>query len=222
MKRSDANLFARHKSRTLNSTANKLPSLQHVPSITSGRVQFSSVAQSCSTLRPHELQHARPPYPSPTAGVYPNPCPLSRWCHPTISSSVIPFSSCLQSFPAAGSFPRSQLFASGGQIIGVSASATILPKNTQDWSPVGWTGWISLQSKGLWRVFSNTRSSPTPVFSNTNKSINFSALNFLYSPTLTSSGPNSTYTFTTSWVVFPPQTSKILSYTIISSYLEQD
>ena len=91
-----------------------------------------------------------------TPGVYPNSSPLSRWCHPTISSSVVPFSSCLQSFPASGSFPMSQLFASGGRSIGVSASTSVLPMNTQDWSPVGWTGWTSLHSKGLSRVFSNT------------------------------------------------------------------
>ena len=108
------------------------------------------------SLRSHELQHARPPCPSPTPGVYPNSCPLSRWCHPTISSKVIYFSSCPQSFPASESFPMSQLFASGGQNIGVSASTSVLPKNTQDWSPLRWTGWISLQSKGLLRVFSNT------------------------------------------------------------------
>ena len=119
-------------------------------------VQFSSVAQSCPTLWPHGLQHARPPCPSPTRGVYSNSCPSSRWCHPTISSSVVPFSSCLQSFPASGSFPMSQLFISGGQRIGVSASASVLPVNIQDWFPLGWTGWISLQSKGLSRVFSNT------------------------------------------------------------------
>ena len=108
------------------------------------------------SLWPHGLQHARPPCPSPTPGVHPNSCPSSRWCHPTISSSVIPFSSCPQSFPASGSFQMSQLFASGGQSIGVSASTSVLPMNTQDWSPLGWTGWISLQSKGLSRVFSNT------------------------------------------------------------------
>ena len=118
--------------------------------------QFSSVAQSCPTLQPHGLQHARPSYPSPTSGVDSNSCPLSRWCHATISSSVIPFSSCLQSFPASGSFQMSQLFESGGQSVGVSASTSVLPMNTQDWSPLGWTGWISLQSKGLSRVFSNT------------------------------------------------------------------
>ena len=109
------------------------------------------------SLRPHELQHTRPPCPSPTPGVYPNSCPLCRWCHPAISSSVVPFSSCLQSSPASESFPISQLFATGGQGIGGSASASVLPMNTQDWSPLGWTGWISLQSKGLSRVFSNTR-----------------------------------------------------------------
>ena len=111
-------------------------------------VQFSHSVVSDS-LWPHELQHARPPCPSPTPGVYPNSCPLSRWCHPTISSSVIPFSSCPQSFSASGSFLMSQLFASGGQSIGISASTSILPMNTQDWSPLGWTGWISWQFKGL-------------------------------------------------------------------------
>ena len=122
--------------------------------------QLSSVQFSCSalsdSLRPHKPHHARPPCPSPIPGVYPNSCPLSRWCHPTISSSVVPFSSCPQSFPASGSFQISQLFTSGGQSIGVSASASVLPMNTKDWSPLGWTGWISLQSKGLSRVFSNT------------------------------------------------------------------
>ena len=119
-----------------------------------------SVQLSCSvmsdSLQPHELQHTRPPCPSPTPGVHPNPCPLSQWCHPTISFSVVPFSSCLQSFPASGFFQMSQFFTSGGQSIGVSASTSVLPVNTQDWSPLGWTGWISLQSKGLSRVFSNT------------------------------------------------------------------
>ena len=123
-------------------------------------IQFSSVQFSRSvmsdSLQPHELQHARPPCPSPTPGAYPNSCPLSRWCHLAISSSVIPFSSCHQSLPGSGSFPVSQLFAWGGQSIGVSASVSVLPMNTQDWSPLGWTGWISLQSKGLSRVFSNT------------------------------------------------------------------
>ena len=109
-----------------------------------------------NSLRPHESQHSRPPCPSPTPRVHPNPCPSSRWCHPAISSSVVPFSSCCQSFPASGSFPMSQLFASGHQSIGVSASTLVLPMNTQDWSPLGWPGWTSLQSKGLSRVFSNT------------------------------------------------------------------
>ena len=118
-------------------------------------VQFSRSVMSDS-LRPHEPQHARPPCPSPAPGVHTNPCPLSQWCHPTISSSVIPFSSCPQSLPASGSFQMSQLFASGGQSIGVSVSTSVLPMNTQDSSPLGWTGWISLQSKGLSRVFSNT------------------------------------------------------------------
>ena len=118
-------------------------------------VQFSHSVVSDS-LWPHESQHTRPPCPSPTPGVYSNSCPASRWCHPAISSSVIPSSSCLQSFPASWSFPMSQFFASDGQSIGVSASASVLPMNTQDWSPLGWTGWISSQSKGLSRVFSNT------------------------------------------------------------------
>ena len=117
-------------------------------------VQFSRSVVS-SSLQPHGLQHARPPYSSPTPGVYLNSCPLRQWCHLTISSSVVPFSSCSQSFPASGSFQMSQLFASGGQSIGVSASASVLPVNTQDWFPLVWTGWISLQSKGLSRVFFN-------------------------------------------------------------------
>ena len=117
-------------------------------------VQFSCSVVSDS-LRPHEPQHTRHPCPSPTPGVHPNPCPLSWWYHPTISSSVIPFSSCSQSFPASGSFQMSQLFASGGQSIGVSASTSVLPMNTQDWSSE-WTGWISSQCKGCSRVFSNT------------------------------------------------------------------
>ena len=108
------------------------------------------------SLRPHGLQLPRLPCPSPTPRAGSNSCPSCQWCHPTISSSVIPFSSHLQSFPASGSFPMSQFFASGGQSIGVSASASVLPMNTQDWSPLGWTGWISLQSKGLSIVFSNT------------------------------------------------------------------
>jgi len=123
-------------------------------------IQFSSVQLFSSvmsaSLQPHEPQHARPPYLSPTPRVYPNSCSLSQWCHPTISSSVIPFSSCLQSFPASGPFQMSQLFESGGQNIGFSVSTSVLPMNIQDLSPLGWTGWISLQSKGLSRVFSNT------------------------------------------------------------------
>ena len=118
-------------------------------------VQFSPSVVS-NSLRPHELQHTRPPCPSPTLRVYSNSCPLNRWCHPTISSSVIPFSSCPQSFPSSGSFSMSQLFTSGGQSIGVSALTSVLPMTTQDWFPLGWTSWISLQSKGLSRVFSNT------------------------------------------------------------------
>ena len=123
-------------------------------------VQFSRSVMS-NSLWPHELKHARPPCPSPTPRVYANSCPLSQWCYPTVSSSVIPFSSCPQSFPASGSSQMSQ-FASGGvwslklQNIGVSASTSVLPMNTQDWSPLGWTGWVCLQSKGLSRVFSNT------------------------------------------------------------------
>ena len=119
--------------------------------ISGSSVQFSHSVAS-NSLQPHGLQHARPSCPSPTPGVYSNSCPLSRWCHPTISSSVVPFSSCPQSFPTLGSFQMSQFFASGGQSIGVSASASVLPMNIQDWFPLGWTGWISLQSKGLWRV----------------------------------------------------------------------
>ena len=121
---------------------------------------FNNILFSCSvvsnSLRPHGLQHARLPCPSPSPRACSNSCPLSRWCHPTISSSVVPFSSCLQSFPASGSFLMSWLFISGGQSIGASASALVLPMNIQDWFPLGWTGWTSLQSKGLSRVFSNT------------------------------------------------------------------
>ena len=130
--------------------------------------QFSSVAQSCPTLQPHGLQHTRSPCPSPTPGVYSNSSPLSWWCHPTISSSVIPFSSYLQSFPASGSFEMSQFFTSGGRRIGVSASESVLPMNIQDRFPLEWTAWIQESS---WTQF---------------KSIDSSALSFLYSPTLTS------------------------------------
>ena len=121
--------------------------------IQSVQFSFSVVPDS---LQSHELQHTRPPCPSPTPGVHSNSCPLSQWCHPAISSSIVPFSSCPRSLPASESFPMSQLFASGGQSIGVSALASVLPTNTQDWSPLGWTVWTSLQSKGLSRVFSNT------------------------------------------------------------------
>ena len=119
------------------------------------RFQFSRSVMSDS-LQPHEAQHTRPPCPSPTPGAHPNSCPSSRWCHPDSSSSVVHFPSCPKSLPAAQSFPMSQLFTWGGQSIGVSALASVLPKNTQDQSPSEWTGWISLQSKGLSRVFSNT------------------------------------------------------------------
>ena len=138
-------------------------------------VQFSRSVVSDS-LRPHESQHTRLPCPSPTSGVHSNSCPSSWWCHPAISSSVVPFSSCPQSLPASESFPMSQLFAWGGQSTGASASASFLPENTQDWSPSEWTGWISLQSKG------HSESPPTPQF----KSINSLLLSFLYSPALTS------------------------------------
>ena len=129
-----------------------------------------------NSLWSHEPQHTRPPCPSPTPRVYPNPCPLSWWCHPAISSSVISFSSRPQSFPASGSLQISQSFESGGQSIGVSASTSVLPMNTQDWFPLGWTGWISLHPRD------SQESSPTPQFRN----INSSALSFLYIPTLTS------------------------------------
>ena len=135
-------------------------------------VQFSLSAMSDS-LRPHGLQHTRPPCPSPTP-VYSNSCPLSLWCHPTISSSVVPFSSCLQSFPASGAFQMSQFFTSWGQSIRVSTSTSVLPMNIWNWFPLGWTGWISLQSRG------SQESYPAPQF----KSINSLGLSLLYSPTL--------------------------------------
>ena len=128
------------------------------------------------SLWPRESQHARPPCPSPTPGVHSNSRPSSQWCHPAISSSVVPVSSCLQSFPASGSFPMSQLFAWGGQSIGVSALASIVPMKTQDWSPLKWTGWVSLQSKGLSRVFSYTTVQMHQFFRD----------QLSYSPTLTS------------------------------------
>ena len=126
-------------------------------------VQFSCSVMSDS-LWPHGLQHARLPCPSPTPRACSNSCPLSRWCHPTISSSAIPFSSCLQSFPASGSFPMSQFFASDDQSIGVSASASVLLMDIQDWFPLGLTGWTSLQSKRLSKVFSNTTVQKHPFF----------------------------------------------------------
>ena len=128
---------------------------EHEESLKRSSVQFSHSVVS-NSLRPHGLQHTRLPCPSPTPRIYPNSCPLSWWCHPTISSSVVPFSSFLQYFLASGSFQMRQFFSSGSQSIGVTASTSVLPMNTQDWSPLGWTGWISLQSKGLSRVFSNT------------------------------------------------------------------
>ena len=136
--------------------------------------QFSHSVMSDS-LQPPGLQHGRLPYPLPTPGAYSNSCQLSRWCHPTVSSSVVPFS-CPQSLPASESFPMSQFFPSGGQSIRGSASASVLPMNIQDWFPLGWTGWISLSPRD------SQESSPTPQF----KSINSSVLSFLYSPTLTS------------------------------------
>ena len=142
-----------------------------------GGISFSSVTQLCPTLCDH-MDCSMPGLPvrHQLLGVYPDSCPLSRWCHPTISSSVIPFSACPQSFPASGSFPVSQLFTSGGQSIGVSASTSVLPMKTQNWSALGWTVWISLQSKGFSSIFS------TPQF----KNVNSLALSFLHSRTLTS------------------------------------
>ena len=129
----------------------------------SSSVQLLSCVQLFAT--PYELQHTRPPCPSPTPGVHSNSCPSSWWCHPASSSSVVPFSSCPQSLPASGSFPMCQLFPWGGHSIGVSASASVLPKNTQDWSPLEWTGWISLLSKEFSRVFSNTTVQKHQLFS---------------------------------------------------------
>ena len=139
-------------------------------------VKFSRSVVSDS-LQPHGLQHARPPCPTPIPGVYSNSCPLSQWCHPIISSSVIPFSSCLQCLPSSGSLQMSQLFASGGQSIGVLASTSVFPMNVQDWFPLGLTGWISLLSKGLWRVFSRTT---------VRESISSLILNLVYGSTLKS------------------------------------
>ena len=139
----------------------------------SSGIQFSPSVMS-NSLQPHGLQHARLPCPSPSPGICSNSCPVNWCCHPTILSSVLRFSSCLQSFPASGSFPMSQFFTSGGQSFGVPDSSSILPMNIQDWFPLGVTGWISLQSKGLSRVFSNT----------TARKHKFLALIFLYSPSL--------------------------------------
>ena len=136
--------------------------------------QFSCSVVSDS-LQPHGLQPARPPCSSPTRRVYSNSCPLSRWCHPTISSSIVPFSSHLHSLPASGSFLMSQFFASGGQSIGVSASASVIPMNIQDWFPLGWIGWISLLSKGLSRIFSNT----TLPYMTTGKTVAFTRWTFV-------------------------------------------
>ena len=134
--------------------------LLHEMNVISKEFQFSSVQLNHSvmsdSLQPHGLQHARSPCPTPTPGVYSNSCPLSGWCHPAISPLVVPFSSGLQSFPGSGSLPVSQLFAWGGQRIGASPSELVLPMNIQDWFPLGWTGWVSLQSMELTRVFSNT------------------------------------------------------------------
>ena len=147
--------------------------------ISNPRYVDESVQFSCSvvsdSLRPHGLQHARLPCLSPMPRAYSNPCPSRWWCHPTISSSVVPFSSCPQSFLASRSFPMSQFFTSSGHSIGVSASASVLPVNTQDWSPLAWTGWISFSQRD------SQESSPTPLF----KSINSSALSLLCGPTLT-------------------------------------
>ena len=147
--------------------------LHSIRSIMLQKVQFSRSVMSDS-LRPHEPQHARLLCPLPAPRAYPNSCPLHRWCHPTISSSVVPYS-CPQIFPASGSFPMSQLFTSGGQSIGISVSASVLPVNIQDWFPLRLTGWISLQFKGLSRVFSNT----------TVQKHQFFGVQLFYSPTLT-------------------------------------
>ena len=149
------------------STQNKIWNPREVTSLVHSyhtSVQFSCSVMSDS-LQPHEVQYTKPPCPSPTPGVHPNPCSLCPWCHPTISSSVVPFSSCPQCFPASGSFQMSQHSALGGQSIGVSTSTSVPPMNTQDWSPLGWTGWIFLQFKGLSRVFSNTTVQKHQVFS---------------------------------------------------------
>ena len=151
-------------------------SSQHGEESSKSRSDQISRSVVSDSLRPHELQHTRPPCPSPTPGVHSDSCPSSQWCHPAISSSVITFSSCPQSLPASESFPMSQLFAWGGQSTGVSALASFLPKDTQDWSPSEWSDWISCSPRD------SQESSPTPQF----KSINSSVLSLLHSPTLTS------------------------------------
>ena len=172
--------------------------------------QFSSVQFSHSvmydSLWPHELQYTRLPCPSPTPGAYSNSCPLSRWWHPTISSSVIPFSSCLQSFPASGSFPMSQFFASGGQSTGASASPSVLPMNIQDWFPLGMTGLISLQSKGLSTVFSNTTVQKHQFFDTQ-----------LYGPTLTSIHATGKTIALTRWTFVSKVMSLLFNIAILGS-----
>ena len=145
----------RHKYLVLETAVWVIVTYPFVKDLSISTVQFNRSVMS-NFLWPHGPQHTRPPCPTPIPGVYSNSCPLSRWCHPTISSSVVPFSSCPQSCPASGSFQTSQLFTSGGQSSGASASTSVLPMNPQDWSPLGWTGWISLQSQGPSRDFSNT------------------------------------------------------------------
>ena len=159
------------KNKNLGITIWKIKKINHCRHIS----QFSHSVRS-NSLRPYGLQHIRPPCPSPTPGVHSNTCPVSRWCHPAISSSVVPFSSCPQFLPASGSFPMSQLFAGGGQSIGVLASGSVLPMNTQDWFPLGWLVGSPCSPRD------SQESSPTPQF----KSINSLALSFLHSPTLTS------------------------------------
>ena len=160
-------------------------------SVPRGGQSVSSVTQSCPTLcNPMDwMQHARLSCPSPTPRTYSNSCPLSRWCRPTISSSVAPFPSCFQSFSAPGSFPMSQFFTSGDQTIGISALASVLPMNIQDWFPLGWTGWISLHSKGLSWVFSNTPQSHFKLKNNWHRYLTFSHVNMneiVFIKTLTS------------------------------------
>ena len=156
----------------------------------------------------------RPPCPSPTPGVYQNSCPLSRWCHPTISSSVVPFSSCPQSFPASGSLPISQLFSSGDQSIGASASAPVLPMNSQDWFPLGWTGWISLQSKGLSRVFSIT----TVLNSYCSSNSRYSRWSFLHviSPSLSCLLPKKTFSLANFFLSFEKLFTPYFMYILVN------